>query len=84
MITYVPASILSGITSWKHFPKWLTPIIFIVDVPAPVILAPILFKNVAIFTISGSLAALSITVLPFAFTAANIIFIVAPTDAISR
>ena len=43
-----------------------------------------LFKNVATFTISGSLAAFSITVLPFASTAANIIFIVAPTEAISK
>ena len=42
------------------------------------------FKNVETFTISGSLAALSITVLPFALTAASIIFIVAPTEAKSK
>ena len=43
-----------------------------------------LFKNVATFAISGSAAALSITVLPFALTAASIILIVAPTLGKSR
>ena len=79
IIRYVPASILSGITSWKQLCKCLTPIIVMVLVPAPLILAPILFKNVAIFAISGSCAALSIIVFPLAFTAANIMLIVAPT-----
>ena len=53
-------------------------------VPAPFIFAPILFKKVATFTISGSLASFSITVFPLAFTAASIVFIVAPTLGISR
>jgi len=53
-------------------------------VPAPFIFAPILFKKVATFTISGSLATFSITVFPLAFTAASIVFIVAPTLGISR
>jgi hypothetical protein len=39
---------------------------------------------VATLTISGSLAALSIIVLPFDLTAARLILIVAPPDAISR
>ena len=53
-------------------------------VPAPFILAPIVFRNVATLTISGSFAALSITVFPLALTAASIILIVAPTDAKSK
>ena len=55
---YVPASILSGITSTKPSCNSSTPIISIVDVPAPNTLAPIEFKNEATFAISGSLAAL--------------------------
>jgi len=84
IIIYVPASILSGITSCTDECIFFTPFILIVLVPAPVIFAPILFKNIAIFTISGSLAALSIIVVPSAFTAASIIFIVAPTLAKSK
>ena len=53
-------------------------------VPAPVILAPILFNKSQTFFISGSHAALVIVVIPFAFVAAKIILIVAPTLANSK
>ena len=84
IMTKVPASILSGITSWYDLCKYSTPVIFILLVPAPIILAPILFKNVATLTISGSLATFSMIVVPFAFAATSIIFMVAPTLGISR
>ena len=48
-------------------------------VPAPVILAPILFKHFAKSTISGSIAAFVICVVPSAYIEASIIFSVAPT-----
>ena len=64
--------------------NFFTPVIVIVSVPAPLILAPMLFKKSAIFTISGSLAALNILVWPLALTAANIMFIVAPTEGKSK
>ena len=84
IIKYVPASILSGITSWKQLCKYFTPVMVMVLVPAPLIFAPILFKNVATFTISGSAAALSMIVLPLALTAASMMLIVAPTLGKSR
>ena len=80
----MPASIRSGITSWKALWRCSTPLIVIVSVPAPLILAPILFKKVATFTISGSLAAFSIVVTPFALVATSKALIVAPTLGISR
>ena len=84
MIKYVAASMRSGMISCKHPPRFETPSITIVLVPIPWILAPILFNNVAISIISGSLAAFSIVVLPLAYTAAIIILIVAPTLEISK
>ena len=84
IIIKVPASILSGIISWTEPVSFSTPSIVITLVPAPFTLAPILFKKTAKSMISGSLAAFSIVVRPSANTAANIIFIVAPTDAISK
>ena len=84
IIVYVPASILSGITSITPLPSFSTPSITISLVPAPRILAPILFNNEAMLTISGSLAAFEICVVPSAFTAANIMLIVAPTEAKSK
>src|SRR3712207_4461332 len=55
-----------------------------VPVPAPSILAPILFKNIAKSSISGSSAEFSIMVSPLANVAAIIIFSVAPTDGKSK
>ena len=55
------------------------PVIFIILVPAPSIFAPILFKQFAKSTISGSIAAFVILVVPSANVAAKIIFSVAPT-----
>ena len=62
----------------------LTPVISIVCEPSPVILAPIAVKNSPRSTTSGSRAALSIVVTPFAKVAAVIIFSVAPTLGNSR
>ena len=55
-----------------------------VSVPAPFILAPILFRKLARSTISGSCAAFSITVVPSASAAAIMITSVAPTLGKSR
>ncbi len=55
----------------------------IVAVPAPVILAPSAFKNAAVSSISGSRAAFSITVVPSANVAADMIVTVAPTLTLS-
>ena len=52
-------------------------------VPAPEIFAPHVLRQLARSTISGSIAALSIMVVPSASTAAIIRFSVAPTDTIS-
>ena len=62
-------------TAWSSS----TPSISILGVPSPVILAPILFRKFPKSTISGSLAAFEIIVFPGVFTAAIIIFCVAPT-----
>ena len=81
----VPASIWSGTT--EYVPWWLssfTPLIFITSVPAPRISAPIEFKKFATSTMWGSLAALSIVVVPSASTLASITFIVAPTETTSK
>ena len=56
----------------------------ITSVPAPLTSAPIELRKFARSTICGSLAAFSIMVCPFAFDAASIMFIVAPTDTTSR
>ena len=80
----VPASIWSGTTEYVAFPcNFSTPFIFITSVPAPLISAPIVFKKFATSTMWGSLAALSIVVVPLAKTLANITFIVAPTETTS-
>ena len=81
---YVPASIRSGITLTSALWSFGTPSIVIFSVPAPFILAPMLLSNSAILDISASLAALFIVVIPFAIDAANMMFIVAPTDAKSK
>ena len=69
----------SGITVCTAPFNSLTPSIRITSVPAPRILAPILFKKVAKSTISGSSAAFSMIVFPSAKVAAIITFSVAPT-----
>ena len=54
--------------------------IVMVGVPAPLTLAPILFRQSAKSAISGSQAEFVITVWPFASTAASRVCSVAPTD----
>ena len=75
----VPASMRSGIVTCSVPVSSSTPSISIVLVPAPSIRAPIATRNAAMSAISGSRAALSITVVPRARTAAIIRFSVAPT-----
>ncbi|CEY75638.1 Uncharacterised protein [Streptococcus pneumoniae] len=75
----VPASIRSGIIEWFAPYNLSTPSIRIVPVPAPRTFAPIAFKKLAKSTISGSFAAFSRIVVPFANVAADIMFSVAPT-----
>ena len=80
----VPASIRSC-TTWCLAPcSFSTPLMVKVSVPAPLMLAPILFNRMAKSTISGSRAAFSITVVPSARVAAIIRFCVAPTLGKSR
>ena len=80
----VPASIWSGIIEYSVPCNLLTPFILITSVPAPFISAPMLFKKLATSTICGSFATFSITVFPGIKLAASIIFIVAPTETISK
>ncbi len=79
IIINVPASILSGIIVYLTGFNPETPLILTVSVPAPLILAPIDVRKLAIFTISGSFAAPSITVTQSPKTEFNIRFSVAPT-----
>ena len=62
----------------------LTPSIVTVEVPAPATRAPMLTRQAARSTISGSLAAFSMRVVPSARQAAIMRFSVAPTLGISR
>jgi hypothetical protein len=55
-----------------------------VEVPAPVILAPMAIRQLARSTTSGSRAALPITVVPRASVAAIIITWVAPTETFGK
>ena len=80
---YVAASILSGMTLKVPPDNFSTPSISIFELPKPVILAPHLIKHLPRSIISGSLAALLITVFPSAKTAAIIKFSVAPTETVS-
>ena len=75
----VPASILSGITSNSVGCSSLTPSIISRGEPIPVIFAPILFRKFAKSATSGSQAADSITVRPFASVAAISTFAVPST-----
>ena len=80
----VPASIWSGTTEYVALPvSFFTPLILITSVPAPRMSAPIVFKKLATSTMWGSLAALSIIVVPSARTEASITLIVAPTETTS-
>ena len=80
----VPAMIRSGSVACVAGFNFVTPSIVIVVVPRPEIFAPISIKKLPISTISGSRAALSITVVPLASTAAIMMFSVAPTDGKSN
>jgi hypothetical protein len=76
----------SGTTVWvtpDSDPR-STPSTVMVEVPAPRMLAPMRFRNEARSQISGSLAALSMTVVPLASTEAIRAFSVAPTLGYSR
>jgi hypothetical protein len=77
----VPATIRSGTVRCEvgDSEPGGTPSISIVEVPAPATLAPIWISMSARSTISGSRAALSMTVVPLASTAAMRMFSVAPT-----
>ena len=75
----VAASIRSGITRCSAPCNFLTPCIVMVGLPAPEILAPIDRRKLARSSISGSHAALWITVFPFAKVAAIIKFAVPRT-----
>ena len=77
---YVPATMRSGITVCSAGERRDTPSTQMVLPPAPVIFAPHLTRNSARSIISGSRAALCISVRPDAVTAASIMFSVAPTD----
>ena len=69
----------SGSTAWRAPLSRLTPSISIVSVPAPLMRAPILFRQSARSTISGSRAGLRIVVRPSASTAAIKAVCVPPT-----
>ena len=75
----VPASIRSGTTVCVAPPSSSTPSMTMVSEPAPLMLAPMEVRNLARSMISGSRAALSMTVRPLAMQAAIITFSVAPT-----
>ena len=81
---YVPASIWSGMIEYVTPCKCSTPRILMTSVPAPLMFAPIEFRKFARSTTCGSRAAFSMTVSPFAFTDARMMFIVAPTVTMSR
>ena len=80
----VPASMRSLMGCQLTACSARTPSMTMVDVPAPQIRAPIAFRNAARSTISGSLAAFSMRVVPLASVAAISRFSVAPTEGISR
>jgi len=83
-IINVPVSILSGIISADTGFRFETPSIVITDVPAPLILAPILFNTSARAIISGSRAVFLKVVTPSATAAAIIIFSVPVTVMVSK
>ena len=80
----VPASIWSGIIEYSVLWSFCTPRILITSVPAPLMLAPMLFRKFATSTTCGSFATFSRMVSPSAIAAAIITLIVAPTDTTSK
>ncbi len=80
----VPATMRSGTVAWSTGTSSSTPWMLRVDVPTPSMSAPIDCSIVQMSTISGSRAALSITVSPSARTAAMRRVSVAPTLGKSR
>ena len=75
----VPATMRSGTVRWVTGRSFETPSITKVDVPTPSICAPISISIKQMSTISGSRAALSIVLRPWARTAAITSVSVAPT-----
>ena len=75
----VPATMRSGTIACSVGESLSTPSMVSVELPAPSILAPICSSIWHRSTISGSRAALSMTVVPLARTAAISTFSVAPT-----
>ena len=69
----------SGSTRWRAPCSLATPSTTMREVPAPVIFAPILLRQSATSLISGSRAAFSITVVPWASEAAISAVWVPPT-----
>ncbi len=69
----------SGSTAWRAPFNLATPSITMRELPAPVMLAPILLRQSATSPISGSRAAFSITVVPRASEAAIMAVWVPPT-----
>ena len=74
----------SGITAWLAGPNRATPSITTRSVPAPSIFAPMAVRQAARSEISGSRAAFSNTVVPWARLAAIIRFSVAPTETVGK
>ena len=75
----VPATMRSPMVRWVTGRSSGTPSISILEVPAPEMWAPMPVSMAQMSTISGSRAALSISVVPLANTAAMTRFSVAPT-----
>ena len=80
----VPASMRSGMIACSMGCSSSTPSIVISDVPAPRILAPILFSTRPSSSTSGSRAAFSSVVIPLASAAAIIKFSVPVTVTMSK
>jgi hypothetical protein len=74
----------SGSTLCRAPPSLVTPSTTIRGVPAPEMRAPILLRQSATSTISGSRAAFSITVVPLASAAAMIAVWVPPTVTLGK
>ena len=81
---YVPASMRSGMMRYSHPLREETPSMVMMEVPWPVILAPMALRKLARSTTSGSRAAFSMTVTPSAREAAMSRFSVPPTVGKSR
>jgi hypothetical protein len=83
-MAYVPVSMRSAITECSAPCSRSTPWIVSVEVPMPSIRAPILVRQLARSATSGSRAAFSITVSPFARVAAMRALWVAPTETLGK